>query len=85
MVEFNLQCSEINHFCGQQTLQGDASPNPSFPLLNGLGVFGSGVLGVLYALARKEKIASEAMINSVSKFLLSFAASFWEMDKSLSN
>ncbi|XP_057473360.1 MAR-binding filament-like protein 1-1 [Actinidia eriantha] len=53
----------------EQTLQGDASPNPSFPLLNGLGVFGSGVLGVLYALARKEEIASEAMIDSMTKKL----------------
>ena len=73
MIECNLQCSEMNRFCGQQTLQGDASPNPSLSLLNGLGVFVSGVLGALYALARKETIASEATIDSESKFWFSFS------------
>ena len=61
-----LECSEMNNFCGQQTLQGDASPNPLLFLLNGLGIFSSGLLGALYAFAMKEKIANEAIIESVS-------------------
>lgn len=51
--------------CNQQTIQGNAE-NPFFSLLNGLGVFGSGVLGSLYALARNEKALSDATIESVS-------------------
>ncbi|GFZ07996.1 MAR binding filament-like protein 1 [Actinidia rufa] len=63
-------------------LQGDASPNPSLSLLNGLGVFGSGVLGALYALARKEKIASEAMIDSMTKNLNEKEATIVSLEKS---
>ncbi|GMP34813.1 hypothetical protein CsSME_00007531 [Camellia sinensis var. sinensis] len=54
----------MNNFCGQQTLHGDASPNPLLFLLNGLGIFSSGLLGALYAFAMKEKIANEAIIES---------------------
>lgn len=58
-------------FWAQQTVQGDASQNSFLSVLNGLGIFSSGVLGALYALARKEKIATEATIESVNDFCFS--------------
>lgn len=60
----------MNSFCGQETVQG-ASQNPFLSLLNGLGIFSTGVLGAFYALARKEKMASEATIESVNNILFS--------------
>ncbi|KAA8540427.1 hypothetical protein F0562_024654 [Nyssa sinensis] len=49
----------------EQAVRGDESPNPIPFLLNGLGIFSSGVLGALYALARKEKIVTEAAVESM--------------------
>lgn len=54
------------HIYGQQALQEDSPPNPFLSLLNGLGIFASGVLGSLYALDQKEKAASQTTIESVS-------------------
>ncbi|KAB5574239.1 hypothetical protein DKX38_001433 [Salix brachista] len=39
-------------------------PNPFLFLLNGLGIFGTGVLGALYALAQKEKNATDKTVES---------------------
>lgn len=61
-------CSQVSSFYGQQALQRDAPPNPFLSLLNGLAVFGSGVFGALYALAHREKTATDAIIESVSLF-----------------
>lgn len=47
-------------------LQRDVPPNNVLSLLNGLGIFSSGVLGALYALAQREKTAQNAEIESVS-------------------
>ncbi|XP_065867288.1 MAR-binding filament-like protein 1-1 [Euphorbia lathyris] len=38
-------------------------PNPFLSLLNGLGIFSTGVLGAFYALATKEKKATEATLE----------------------
>lgn len=56
------------YFCGQQTRQGNVSANPFLSLINGLGIFGSGVLGALSALAQKEKATTEATMESVSRY-----------------
>lgn len=61
-------CSQVSSFYGQQALQRDAPPNPFLSLLNGLAVFGSGIFVALYALAQREKTASNAIIESVSLF-----------------
>lgn len=49
-----------------QAVQKDAPPNAFFSLLNAVGILSSGVLGALYALARKEKAENNATIESVS-------------------
>ncbi|KAK1362955.1 MAR-binding filament-like protein 1-1 [Heracleum sosnowskyi] len=49
----------------KQSNQGNASPNPFLSLLNGIGIFGSSVFGVLYALAQKEKDGTEATMESM--------------------
>ncbi|XP_009615181.1 MAR-binding filament-like protein 1-1 [Nicotiana tabacum] len=64
----------------EQTIQGNAE-NPFFSLLNGLGVFGSGVLGSLYALARNEKALSDATIESMKNKLKEKEAAFVSMEK----
>ncbi|KAK4349962.1 hypothetical protein RND71_029275 [Anisodus tanguticus] len=63
----------------EQTIQG-SSGNP-LSLLNGLGVFGSGVVGSLYALARKEKAVSDATIESMKNKLKDKEAAFVSMEK----
>lgn len=54
--------------CGQRKIQGgeSQSQNPFLSLLNGFGFYGTGVLGALYALARKEKAISDEALESVS-------------------
>ncbi|KAJ8553378.1 hypothetical protein K7X08_024056 [Anisodus acutangulus] len=63
----------------EQTIQG-SSGNP-LSLLNGLGIFGSGVLGSLYALARKEKAVSDATIESMKNKLKDKEAAFVSTEK----
>ncbi|KAF2583527.1 hypothetical protein F2Q68_00003039 [Brassica cretica] len=46
-----------------------SSPNTFLSLLNGLGIFSSGVLGALYALARKDTKAAEETIESLKNQL----------------
>lgn len=46
-----------------------SSSNPFLSLLNGLGIFGAGVLGALYALARKEKKETDEILQSVGYHL----------------
>lgn len=41
------------------------SKNPFISALNALGILASGVLGALYGISRKEKIAYEETIESV--------------------
>ncbi|KAI8019070.1 MAR-binding filament-like protein 1-1 [Camellia lanceoleosa] len=65
----------------EQTLQGDASPNPFLFLLNGLGIFSSGLLGALYAFAMKEKIANEAIIESMTNKLNEKEATIVSLEK----
>ncbi|KAI5660574.1 hypothetical protein M9H77_29367 [Catharanthus roseus] len=60
---------------------GQASKNSFLSLLNGLGIFGSGVLGALYALSRKEKATSEATIESLRNKLLEKETAIIAMDK----
>ncbi|KAG2722970.1 hypothetical protein I3843_02G129300 [Carya illinoinensis] len=50
-------------------LQRDVPPNNVLSLLNGLGIFSSGVLGALYALAQREKTAQNAEIESMKSQL----------------
>lgn len=54
---------------GQLAAQMEKPSNPFVSILNVIGVFGSGVLGSLYAIAQKEKMAAELAIESVSSFL----------------
>ncbi|KAH7866065.1 hypothetical protein Vadar_015065 [Vaccinium darrowii] len=53
----------------EQTLQRVTSPTSFLSLLNGLGIFSSVLLGALYALTRKEKVAAEAEIKSARMLL----------------
>lgn len=53
-------------FLEYQELQTESATNPFLSLLNGLGIFGSGVLGSLYALSQEEKKTSDETIESVS-------------------
>lgn len=53
---------------GQLAAEIEKPSNPFVPLLNVIGVFGSGVLGSLYGIARKEKIAADMALESVSSF-----------------
>ncbi|KAK3219733.1 hypothetical protein Dsin_013703 [Dipteronia sinensis] len=50
----------------KQGLQRESPSNPFLSLLNGLGIFGTGVLGPLYALAQNDKKDTDATIESVS-------------------
>ncbi|XP_019199803.1 PREDICTED: MAR-binding filament-like protein 1-1 [Ipomoea nil] len=52
--------------CGQRKIQGgeSQSQNPFLSLLNGFGFYGTGVLGALYALTRKEKAISDEALES---------------------
>ncbi|KAK9282230.1 hypothetical protein L1049_005144 [Liquidambar formosana] len=65
----------------EQALQKDSSPNPFLLLLNGVGIFSSGVLGALYALAQKERTASEAVIESIRSKLKEKEATIVSMEK----
>lgn len=56
-MEFIEQPSEIN-----------VPSNPVLSLLNGLGIFSSGILGALYGLAWAEKKAADATVESVSPY-----------------
>ncbi|KAF5726894.1 hypothetical protein HS088_TW22G00579 [Tripterygium wilfordii] len=66
--ESGLKTTEENQKA-EQALQRGSSSNPILSLLNGLGIFTAGMLGALYALAQKEKKASDATIESITKKL----------------
>ena len=66
IFKYRKSWSEYNLL--QKNNQGDASPNPFMFLLNGIGIFGSSVFGVLFALAQKEKDSNEATMESVSRY-----------------
>ncbi|KAB1218588.1 MAR-binding filament-like protein 1-1 [Morella rubra] len=61
--ESELKKPEENHKAKEE-IEVDAPPNPLLFLLNGLGIFSSGLLGALYALAQREKTATNAAIES---------------------
>lgn len=52
---------------GQLAIQKYTPPNPFLSLLNGLGIFSTGVLAAFYALTRKEKKATEETLEFVSQ------------------
>ncbi|KAE8688580.1 hypothetical protein F3Y22_tig00110963pilonHSYRG00110 [Hibiscus syriacus] len=61
--------SELNKPEGNrkaEEAQGNSPSNPFLSLLNGLGIFGTSVLGPLYALVQKEKKATDESLESVS-------------------
>ncbi|KAM1017154.1 hypothetical protein ACFX13_047476 [Malus domestica] len=47
----------------EEAPQTNVAPNPVLSLLNGIGIFSFGVLGVLYALIRSEKKATDAIVE----------------------
>ncbi|GMI82062.1 MAR binding filament-like protein 1 [Hibiscus trionum] len=60
--------SELNKPEGNQKAeeaQGNSPSNPFLSLLNGLGIFGTSVLGPLYALVQKEKKATDEALESI--------------------
>ncbi|XP_019198862.1 PREDICTED: MAR-binding filament-like protein 1-1 [Ipomoea nil] len=57
------------------------SQNPFLSLLNGFGFYGTGVLGALYALARKEKAISDEALESMSAKLEEKEATIVSMGK----
>ncbi|KAI9401855.1 hypothetical protein POPTR_001G179600v4 [Populus trichocarpa] len=56
-------------------------PNPFLSLLNGLGIFGTGVLGALYALAQKEKKATDKTVESMISKLKEKEATIESLEK----
>ncbi|KAH1160541.1 hypothetical protein GLYMA_11G237600v4 [Glycine max] len=60
-----LVCSKLCSFYGQKAPEVDQPSNSFLLLLNGIGVFSSGVLGALYKLAQKEKSTVVATIETV--------------------
>lgn len=54
---------EENH--GAELAVGVPPPNPLLPLLNSIGIIGTGVFGALYALIRQEKKDNDATIESM--------------------
>ncbi|KAL0719388.1 hypothetical protein Bca4012_068712 [Brassica carinata] len=66
LFHFNeIKTSKLNQETEVAVSQG-ASPNPFLSLLNGLGIFSAGVLGALYALARKDTRTAQETIESYS-------------------
>ncbi|KAF2301302.1 hypothetical protein GH714_022497 [Hevea brasiliensis] len=65
----------------QLALQRYTPPNPFLSLLNVLGVFGTGVIGALYALTKKEKKATETAIESMTAKLKEKEAAILSLEK----
>ncbi|XP_022724885.1 MAR-binding filament-like protein 1-1 isoform X2 [Durio zibethinus] len=61
--------------------RGDSPSNPFLSLLNGLGVFGAGVLGALYAFVRKEMKATDETLELMKIKLQGKEAEFFKMEK----
>ncbi|RXH88567.1 hypothetical protein DVH24_000166, partial [Malus domestica] len=51
----------------EEAPQTNVAPNPVLSLLNGIGIFSFGVLGVLYALIRSEKKVTDAIMKTKLK------------------
>ncbi|KAK2984874.1 hypothetical protein RJ640_008639 [Escallonia rubra] len=77
---FQIRTKEANQ-SAEQTTEGDASPNPFLSLLNGLGIFSSGVLGAFYALVQKEKATIEAVVESLETRLKEKEAAIMSLQK----
>ncbi|CAA7057956.1 unnamed protein product [Microthlaspi erraticum] len=63
-----IKTSKLNQEAEVAVSEG-TSPNPFLSLLNGLGIFSAGVLGALYALARKDTAMAEETIESLKNQL----------------
>ncbi|PQQ07875.1 MAR-binding filament-like protein 1-1 [Prunus yedoensis var. nudiflora] len=59
----------------------NAPSNPVLSLLNGLGIFSSGILGALYGLARAEKKATDATVESIKTKLKEKEAAIISLEK----
>ncbi|RAL44069.1 hypothetical protein DM860_014990 [Cuscuta australis] len=65
----------------QRTIQGSESQNPFLFLLNVIGLCGSGVLGGLYVLARKDKAKTDASLDSIRGEMEEKEATIVSMEK----
>ncbi|KAK8584788.1 hypothetical protein V6N13_138736 [Hibiscus sabdariffa] len=61
--------------------RGDSPSNPFLSLLNGLGIFGTSVLGPLYALVQKDKKATDEALESIKIKLQEKEAAIVSMEK----
>ncbi|KAK8581234.1 hypothetical protein V6N13_144273 [Hibiscus sabdariffa] len=76
--------SELNKPEGNQKAEearGDSPSNPFLSLLNGLGIFGTSVLGPLYALVQKDKKATDEALESIKIKLQEKEAAIVSMEK----
>ncbi|KAL5756180.1 hypothetical protein ACOSP7_020608 [Xanthoceras sorbifolium] len=77
--------SELNTTEGsqkaEQELHRESPSNPFLSLLNGLGIFGTSVLGALYALAQNDKKATDATIESMKAKLKEKEAAILSLGK----
>ncbi|KFK38951.1 hypothetical protein AALP_AA3G181200 [Arabis alpina] len=64
-----IKTSKLNQETEVAVSEGTSSPNPFLSLLNGLGIFSAGVLGALYALARKDARTAEETVESLKNQL----------------
>ncbi|KZV40819.1 MAR-binding filament-like protein 1-1 [Dorcoceras hygrometricum] len=69
----------------EQTVNENASPtpNPTFSVINSIGVLSSGVLAALYSSAMKEKAISDVTIESVKTKLKEKEAAITSLEKNL--
>ncbi|CAH9088533.1 unnamed protein product [Cuscuta europaea] len=60
-----LKAKDQEEEAERRTVEGNEFQNPLISLLNGIGFYGSGVLGALYALAKNENAKSIAALESM--------------------
>ncbi|KAB2600829.1 MAR-binding filament-like protein 1-1 [Pyrus ussuriensis x Pyrus communis] len=66
----------------EEAPQTNGAPNPVLSLLNGIGIFSSGVVGALYVLTQSEKKATDAMVESMKTKLKEKEAAIVSLGKS---
>ncbi|KAK6284569.1 hypothetical protein POUND7_003521 [Theobroma cacao] len=86
IAESELNKPEANQISESQLnkpeeVREDIPSNPFLSLLNGLGIFGAGVLGALYALVQKEKKATNETIESMKIKLQEKEAAIFSTEK----
>ncbi|XP_022714933.1 MAR-binding filament-like protein 1-1 isoform X1 [Durio zibethinus] len=79
IAEIDLNKPEENQ--KTEEAQGDSPSNPFLSLLNGLGVFGAGVLGAFYALVWKEKKAADETLELIKIKLQEKEAAILSLEK----